>query len=387
LVALAALAGMAFPGRSLAANFQAGQHIPVCAAVPAGYARCHAIVVVPSYKPNRGGTAPGGLNPADVQGAYSLPASTKGSGQTVAIVDAYDDPNAESDLAVYRSQFGIAACTTSNGCFRKVNQSGGTSYPRSNGGWAQEISLDLDMVSATCPNCHILLVEASTNSLANLGAAVNEAVSLGASEVSNSYGGSQSSSDPSNCSAYYNHSGVAITASSGDSGYGVQNPADCNTLTAVGGTTLTVTKTHGYGGETVWSGAGSGCSSYVNQQSWQTSNSNVSSVCGKRGEADVAADADPNTGVSVYDSLSYQGLSGWLVFGGTSVASPIIAGVYALAGNASTAGNGSYPYGHASSLHDVTSGSNGSCGNILCNATTGWDGPTGLGTPNGSGGF
>jgi len=387
LAILPILAVVALPNKSLAAGAQAAQHVHVCSAVTTGYARCNAILVIPSVSPNRGGTSPSGLNPADLQGAYSLPSSTQGSGQTVAIVDAYNDPNAESDLGVYRSQFGLAACTTANGCFRKVDQNGGTSYPRSNGGWSQEISLDLDMVSAVCPNCHILLVEASTNSLANLGTAVNEAVSLGATEVSNSYGGSQSSSDVSTCNSYFNHPGVAITASSGDSGYGVQNPADCNTLTAVGGTTLTVTSGHAYGGETAWSGAGSGCSSYLAQQSWQASNTKVASVCSKRAEADVSADADPNTGVSVYDSYSYQGLSGWLVFGGTSVASPIIASVYALAGNASTAGNGSYPYGHAGSLHDVKSGSNGSCGNLLCNSNLGWDGPSGLGSPNGAGGF
>jgi subtilase family serine protease len=360
-----------------------------CGPAAAGEARCHAILYLPDghSSPNRTGTSPSGLNPVDLQGAYNLPSSTAGTGQTVAIVDAYDDPNAEADLGVYRTQFGLPACTTANKCFSKVNQTGGTSYPRSNGGWAQEISLDLDMVSAVCPNCHILLVEASSSSLTNLGIAVNEAVALHANAISNSYGGSEASSSASTCNSYYNHTGVAITASSGDSGYGIQNPADCNNVTAVGGTSLKITSSHTYSSETVWSGAGSGCSGYVSQQSWQASNTNVTKVCAKRAEADVAAVADPNTGVSVYDSFSYQGVSGWLVFGGTSVASPIIASVYALAGNASSAWNGSTLYKSASSLHDVTSGSNGSCGTLLCNATSGWDGPTGLGTPNGTGAF
>lgn len=301
----------------------------------------------------------------------------------MAIVDAYDDPNAEADLSVYRSAFGLAPCTTANGCFRKVDQSGGTSYPRANGGWAQEISLDLDMVSAICPNCHILLVEATTNSLADLGTAVNEAAKLGANAISNSYGGSESSSDTSYDSSYYNHPGHVITASSGDGGYGVEYPAASQYVTAVGGTSLSKANTTRGWSETVWSGAGSGCSKYDPKPSWQTD-----SGCANRTVADVAAVADPNTGVDVYDSYRYQGLSGWLVFGGTSVASPIIASVYALAGNASSVNYGSYPYSHTSGLNDVTSGSNGKCGGTyLCTGSTGYDGPTGLGTPNGTSGF
>jgi len=342
-----------------------------------GYAHCHALRVSPNA------SNPSGYNPADLQSAYNLPSSTAGNGQTVAIVDAYDDPNAASDLNVYRSQFGLPACTTANGCFKKVNQNGGTSYPRANGGWAQEISLDLDMVSAICPNCHILLVEASSSSLTNLGTAVNRAAAMGANEISNSYGGSESSSDPSYDSTYYNHPGIAITVSSGDSGYGVQYPAASQYVTAVGGTTLNrASNTRGWS-ETTWSGAGSGCSAYDPKPSWQKD-----SGCSKRTVADVSAVADPNTGVSVYDSYAYQGQSGWLVFGGTSVASPIIASVYALAGNASTVTYGSYPYSHTGSLNDVTSGSNGSCGgSYLCTAGSGYDGPTGLGTPNGTGGI
>ena len=381
--AVALIAGVA--ATPLGAAGAGAEHLPSCGAVAAGSARCHAILAKSAGGPLFVGASPAGYNPPDLQSAYALPSATNGNGQTVAIVDAYNDPNAESDLGVYRSQFGIAACTTANGCFRKVNQSGGTKYPRNNGGWAQEISLDLDMVSAVCPNCHILLVEASSNSFANLVAAVDEAAALGATEISNSYGGSEFSGETGDDS-HFNRPGIAITASSGDGGYGVEYPAASQYVTAAGGTTLNhATNTRGWT-ETAWSGSGSGCSAYEPQPTWQAANSNITSVCGRRAVADVSAVADPNTGVSVYDSFSYQGNSGWLVFGGTSVASPIIASVFALAGGVATY-SASYPYGNSSMLFDTTSGSNGSCGNILCNATSGWDGPTGLGTPNGASAF
>jgi subtilase family serine protease len=337
-------------------------------------------------KLNGAASTPAGYQPGDLQGAYNLPSATAGAGQTVAVVDAYDDPTAEADLAMYRAQFGLPACTTKNGCFRKVNQSGGTRYPRANSSWAQEISLDLDMVSAICPNCHILLVEASSNSLANLGAAVNEAAALGAKQISNSYGGSESSSDTSSNgydASFFHHPGIAITASSGDNGYGVEYPAASQYVTAVGGTSLTKASNARGWAETAWSGAGSGCSAFDPKPSWQPDTG-----CSKRTVADVSAVADPNTGVSVYDSYPSLGGSGWMVFGGTSVASPIIASVYALAGNAGSVTYGSYSYSHPSALNDVTSGSNGSCGGAyLCGAGPGYDGPTGLGTPNGTGAF
>ncbi len=359
-----------------------------CGATPVGFAHCHAIQnnsASSHAKPGGGCTAfsGNGYTPADLRSAYNLPSTTAGSGQTVAIVDAFDDANAESDLSCYRSTFGLPACTTANGCFRKVDQSGGTNYPRGDTGWAEEISLDLDMVSAVCPNCHILLVEATTNSFANLEAAVNEAAALGATEVSNSYGGGETSSQTSDLT--YKHPGIAITASTGDSGFGVQFPASTPWVTAVGGTSLTRASNSRGWSETAWSGAGSGCSAFEPQQSWQTSNSNVTAHCGNRAVADVSAVADPNTGVAVFDTFR---TSGWLVFGGTSVSSPIIASVYALAGNASSVTFGSFPYSHTSGLFDVTSGSNGNCGGTnLCTAGIGWDGPTGLGTPNGTGGF
>jgi len=384
VTALSILAFAGTPAATHAANGVSAQHVPVCGAVPVGYARCHSILVLRSDgKPGGGGGTIGGYYPVDLQKAYNLPSTTAGSGQTVAIVDAYDDPNAEADLGAYRSHFGLSACTTATGCFRKVSQSGTTSYPTANSGWGQEISLDLDMVSAICPTCHILLVEASSASNADLAASVDTAVSLGANAISNSYGGSESSSDVSTYDAHYNHPGVAITASSGDSGYGPQYPAASPHVTAVGGTTLTKdSSTRGFV-ETVWSGAGSGCSAYEPKPTWQTDTG-----CANRTIADVAADADPNTGVAVYDSYASKGQSGWLVFGGTSVASPIIASVYALAGNATSVTDGSYPYSHTSGLFDVTSGSNGSCGGAyLCTGAVGYDGPTGNGTPNGTAGF
>ncbi|MBM9507110.1 putative Ig domain-containing protein [Actinacidiphila acididurans] len=325
---------------------------------------------------------PSGYGPTDLRSAYALPSSA-GAGATVAIVDAQDDPSAEADLGTYRSQYGLPACTTANGCFKKVDQNGGTSYPSADSGWAGEISLDLDMVSAICPQCHILLVEATSASMSDLGTSVNRAVTMGAKYVSNSYGGSESSSDTSYDSSYFNHPGVAITVSSGDSGYGTEYPAASKYVTAVGGTSLSrSSNTRGWT-ESVWGsssggeGAGSGCSSYDAKQSWQTDTG-----CTKRTVADVSAVADPATGLAVYDS--YQA-SGWQVYGGTSASSPIIASVYALAGTpAAGTVPASYPYAHTAALNDVTSGANGSCSSsYLCTAKAGYDGPTGLGTPNG----
>ena len=365
-----------------------------CAAAVAGFATCHAIQRVTTNTANSANakpaaSSPGGYNPVDLQSAYGLSA-TGGSGQTVAIVDAYNDTTAEADLGVYRAQFGLPACTTANGCFRKVNQTGGTSYPSNNAGWAEEISLDIDMVSAICPNCHILLVEATSASDANLYAADDYASSQ-TNWISNSWSGGETRTETSSDS-HFNKAGKVFAFASGDSGYqaGPQYPATSPYVVAVGGTSLKRTSTSRGWTETVWKtsnteAAGSGCSKYETRPTWQTANANVVSVCGKRAEADISAVGDPATGVSVYDT---DGESGWLVFGGTSVATPIVASVYALANNASTVGgNASYLYSHTANYWDVTSGSNGTCGTLLCNGHTGWDGPTGLGTPNGIAGF
>ncbi|MFC0548960.1 S53 family peptidase [Kutzneria chonburiensis] len=376
LLAAAAMAATALATAGTATAAPTVTTVHSCAAKPApGYAACTALRRTDAGAKSFGPLV-SGLSPANLASAYKLGAG--GSGKTVAIVDAYDDPNAEKDLATYRSNFGLPACTTANGCFKKVNQTGGTSYPTGDTGWSEEISLDIDMVSAVCPSCHILLVEATSPSYANLGTAVNTAVRLGATAVSNSYGGGESSAETS-YDTYYNHPGVAITVSSGDSGYGVEYPAASRYVTAVGGTHLTSGGgTRGWT-ETAWSGAGSGCSAYEPKPSWQHDTS-----CTRRTVADVSAVADPATGVAVYDTY---GESGWLVFGGTSVASPIIASVYALSGNVSGV-PASLAYANTGSLFDVTSGSNGSCGGTyLCTAKAGYDGPTGLGTPNGTGAF
>ena len=365
----------------------AGKHaVRVCTQAVTG-ASCQALRVDPATSGSGVSPAaatPSGLFPADLQSAYKLPSATAGAGRTVAIVDAFDDPAAESDLGVYRSQFGLPACTTANGCFRKVGQTGTTSLPRKNASWAEEISLDVDMVSATCPLCHILLVEANSNSFANLGAAVNTAARLGATAISNSYGGSDAS-DSTN-GAFYNHPGVAVTASSGDGGFGVEYPASSSFVVAVGGTSLRkATGTSRGWTESAWSGAGSGCSAF---NTAIPSAASFNTGCARRAVADVSAVADPNTGVAVFDSIPFQGFSGWLVFGGTSVSSPIIASVYGLAGNVATIDANDFPYQHAGSLFDVTTGSNGTCSpSQLCTARAGWDGPTGLGTPNGTGAF
>ncbi|WP_328535588.1 carboxypeptidase regulatory-like domain-containing protein [Streptomyces sp. NBC_00344] len=324
---------------------------------------------------------PAGYGPADLRSAYTLPNGTAGTGQTVAIVDAYDNPGAEADLAVYRAQYGLPACTTANGCFRKIDQRGGTAYPSPDAGWAGEISLDLDMVSAVCPNCRILLVEADAPSMEDLGAAVNQAVSLGAKYVSNSYGGGEDPSLDETDAQYFDHPGVAITASSGDNGYGVSYPASSKYVTAVGGTSLNRDSGARGWSERAWSGSGSGCSAYAQKPPAQQD-----SGCSRRMVADVSAVADPQTGLAVYNS--YQA-GGWSVYGGTSASAPIIAGVYALA---STPAAGSrpnaYPYAADSGLNDVTAGANGSCSDsYLCTAIAGYDGPTGLGAPQGVSAF
>ncbi len=381
--ATAALAAAAFIAPA-AATASATHHSSerTCAAARAGFAACLARVVTDSaghpmarkVAPN---ATPSGYGPADIRSAYNL-GSASGAGRTVAIVDAYDDPNAAADLNTYRSQYGLPACTSSSGCFRKVSQTGTTSYPAKNAGWATEISLDLDMVSATCPTCKILLVEAKTASFTNLAAGVNYAATQGVSAISNSYGGSDSKE-----TSAYNHPGIAITASTGDNGYGIESPASYPHVVAVGGTSLTRSSGTSRGWtESAWSGAGSGCSTLNANPGWQTG-----TQCSGKAAADVSAVADPNTGVAVYDSTPYQGYSGWQVYGGTSASSPIIASVYTMAGNFGSYA-GQYTWTNHSSLNDVTSGSNGSCSpSLWCHAAAGWDGPTGLGTPNGTGSF
>jgi subtilase family serine protease len=355
----------------------------VCGAAAPGYARCFAEVRTDTGTRNLAAHAlPTGYGPADLRSAYALP-SAGGANQTVAIVDAGDDATAEADLGVYRSTYGLPACTTANGCFRKVDEQGKTSPLPTNQGWGIEIALDLDMVSAACPGCHILLVEGDSASFDDLGTSENTAVALGANEVSNSYGGTEFNGST-DYAADYAHPGVAIVASSGDAGYGVANtPAAYQSVVAVGGTSLTKANNARGWTETAWAGASSGCSAWIDKPAWQSDPN-----CPGRMVADVAADADPDTGPAVYDAFDgYQ----WLVVGGTSASSPFIAGVIGLAGNPGQYPNASYFYPHAAQLNDVTSGNNSASedcgGDYQCNAVPGYDGPTGLGTPNGVAGF
>jgi subtilase family serine protease len=328
-------------------------------------------------------TTPAGYGPSDLQSAYNLPSTTDGQGQTVAVVDAYDNPNAESDLAVYRSTYGLPACGSSNSCFRKVNELGETSnYPTPNSGWALEESLDVDMVSAICPKCHIVLVEANTNSGLDLGKSVNTAADvIHADAISNSYIGYHAHSKGGRL--FYEHPGHIITAAGGDDGYKIGEPAGFPTVVAVGGTQLTRTTTGRMWAEVVWAGTGSGCVLTRTKPKWQGRD-----ACSWRSMNDVAADAAPGTGVAYYDTYDHDG---WGVVGGTSVASPIIASVYALAGNEKRMHAAESLYAQGASLYDVTSGSNGTkckaSHHILCNAGPGWDGPTGNGTPNGISAF
>jgi subtilase family serine protease len=330
-----------------------------------------------------------GYGPSDLQSAYDLPVSTpENAPPTVAVVDAYNDPNAAADLATYRSDWGLPAC--GSGCFEQVNEEGLPSpLPAAAGstGWDVEESTDIDMVSAICSLCHIILVEANSPNQVDVGTAVNSAVRLGAKFISNSYGGVETSSDPTYDTDYYKHPGVAIVASAGDDGYGVSYPASSPYVTSVGGTSLSVASNSRGWTETAWgssaggAGTGSGCSAYGAKPSWQTDTG-----CSNRTDNDVAAVADPDTGVAVYDTYSK---GGWMETGGTSVSAPIIAAVFALAGNpASGTYPSSYIYSRSSDLYDVTSGADGICGPAyLCTGEAGYDGPTGWGTPDGVAAF
>jgi len=385
LAAAAVLAaGLAVPGLTPTASAApAHGDKRVCADAKAGSAACHAHVrtLIGSDGKARpdATTGPTGYSPAQLRTAYGLNGL---SGSTVvAVVDAYAHPNALHDLNIYRNQFGLG-----NATFSQYNQDGlAAPLASGNTGWGQEEMLDLEMVSAICPTCPIVYVGANSAGFVDLGKAVNTAVAKGAKVVSNSYGGSEFSGE-STYAGPYNHPGIAITVSSGDSGYGVQIPAAFNTVTAVGGTNLKLNPDGTRASETVWSGAGSGCSAYVARQSWEPS-----ARCSRRTVADVAAVADPATGVSVYDEYGSTGGANWFVFGGTSVAAPIIGAVYALHG---PTGWPAIPAAHAysapgGSLFDVTGGSNTRrCrSGYLCQGAGGYDGPTGMGTPIGVGAF
>lgn len=385
----------------------------------------------------------GSLSPGEVLGVYGLSGLlAPANQQTLALVDAYDDPTIEHDLEVFDTKYGLEACTTADGCFRKVEMESEGKLPPTEGGWAQEISTDVEVAHSVCQECKIVLVEAYSNENEDLEAAELKAEELGATEISNSWGGSEvGTTVEEDEHDAFNDPGTVITAAVGDEGYLNWNaekesergypdyPASSPHVVAVGGTRLTSSDGK-WESETVWNGdgaSGGGCSAVLEVPVWQHSLPDWPAVgCGShRAVADVSADADPYTGVSVYDSTPVieEGIeySGWMTIGGTSVASPIIAGTYALAGGAGTEPDGetvNYPaqtlYENLAfdpaALHDVTEGSNGKCiagyrvfsglakcsiaeegqscsQTAICVARSGYDGPSGVGTPNGIAAF
>jgi hypothetical protein len=324
---------------------------------------------------------PAGYGPADLASAYGLTGiRDRGAGRTIAIVDAYDNPNAEADLAVYRSTYGLPPCSTANGCFRKVNQRGDAApLPPGDAGWGVEIALDLQAASAACPRCRLLLVEGDDPYVENLAAAVDTAVRLGATVVSNSYGTDEFGGMRAFRSSY-SHPGVPITVASGDWGFtAAQFPAVLRSVIAVGGTRLTRTATGRGWNEQAWEYAGSGCSAWIAKPGWQQDPN-----CGMRTTADVSAVADPQTGLAVYDTYGLGPDNGWIVVGGTSASAPFVAGVIALGPDPTRYGTAQRFHDRPGSLRDVTGGSNGYCGgDYLCTGLPGYDAPTGLGTPRG----
>jgi hypothetical protein len=372
-----------------------------CPAVPVGQMACMSII-----KTSAGSgfaalagipAAQAALTPSDLRRAYKLVTISprNGRGRIVGIVDAFNDPHAEADLKVYRSHFHLPPCTKSNGCLRILNEHGKSSpLPRANVGWALEESLDLDMVSAICPLCHITLIESSTASDTNLGISENTAIARGARYVSNSWGNFEFAGENS-FTHFFNHPGHVINFASGDLGFGPTFPADLQFVTSVGGTALHHASNSRGWTESVWGtsansprkGTASGCSVSQAKPSWQRVDATIPNGCQNRTENDASAVADPNTGVVVYDTYH---LPGPVQVGGTSASTPIITGIYALAGApVKNTYPAEYMYLKSSHLFDVTSGANGTCGaaTYLCHGITGYDGPTGLGTPNGTAAF
>ena len=339
-------------------------------------------------KPNVTSTTPSGLTPAQVRHAYGFDQIVnQGEGQTIAIVDAYDNPNIEADLGVFSSTFGLPPCTTANECFKKVYATG--SKPRTDAGWALEIALDVQWAHAVAPKAKIVLVEAKSSSFADLMKAVDVAVKNGAGVVSMSFGGSEFSGQTS-YDYHFNVAGVTFVASSGDSGYGVEFPAASQYVVSVGGTTLNVDAYGNYLGESAWSGSGGGLSAYETQPAGQINW--PLPYAAKRGIPDVAYNGDPNSGVAVYSSVTYSNQSGWFQVGGTSAGAPQWAGLFAIT-NSLRVGSGKAPLsaayntlygvgktGYGADFHDVTSGTNGTCGSV-CSASGGYDYVTGLGSP------
>lgn len=397
----AAAAGHPAPRHAAVARpaLPAGQSY-ACPAAPVGQMTCMSIIKTTAgsgFAALTGSPAvQAALTPTDLRKAYKLTTASanNGRGRIVGIVDAFNNPHLAADLKVYRAHFHLPPCTISNGCLHILNQRGKSSpLPQARAGWGLEESLDLDMVSAICPKCHITLIEATNSQVSNLAIAENTAIARNAKYVSNSWGNREFSQE-STFSHFFNHPGHVIDFAAGDLGFGATFPASLQFVTAVGGTSLRHASNGRGWTESVWGtqantngGTGSGCSAFEAKPSWQRVDVTFPHACQKRTENDAAADADPRTGVVVYDTFH---LPGPVQVGGTSAATPIITAIYALAGapirNTYPA---QYPYLRRSHLFDVTSGVNGICGTqtYLCHGIRGYDGPTGLGTPNGTAAF
>lgn len=327
--------------------------------------------------------APRGLGADDLADAYEIPDGGEGA-PTIAIVVAHGYSKLESDLAVYRERYGLPPCTIANGCLRVVNADGGSALPPdapAGNAWTIETMLDVSMASAACPRCKLLVVQGEDSGTSLL-EAQHTAVALGADVISNSWSSVEKSGVAlASYESYFDHPGVAIFAAAGDLGYnqGEQGPAYPATsahVFSVGGTKLVRDEKTARGwSETVWSKGGSSCSLSIAKPAYQTA-----SPCANRASADVAAVGDPGSGVAVYHSRSGGG--GWIVVGGTSAATPLVAGIFASTGHARRSTSQLAELVAGAALHDVLDGSNGSCGSKLCKAETGWDGPTGFGTPN-----
>jgi subtilase family serine protease len=328
--------------------------------------------------------------PAQVRHAYGFDQiSNQGAGQTIGIVDAYDDPSAEADLGVFDAQFNLPACTSSNGCFRKVYSKG--SKPAANANWAVEVALDVEWAHAVAPKATILLVEAPSNSLSDLLAAVDVAVRDGASVVSMSWTVGEFNGEIS-LDNHFVSNGVTFLAASGDGGTGVAYPAASPDVVGVGGTTLTLSANGSYSSETAWSGSGGGLSTMEREPSFQSQFAIPDDPRGYRGTPDVSYNANPGTGYAIYDSVGINGYSGWFQVGGTSAGTPQWAGLFAIANslraaarksNLSSTNTTVYSLAKATptaDFHPVTQGTNGKCG-TLCTALAGYDYVTGLGTP------
>ena len=328
--------------------------------------------------------------PAQLRHAYGFDRVTnEGKGQMIGIVDAYDNPNAESDLGVFDAQFGLPACTSSNGCFRKVYSNG--RKPATNANWAVEMSLDVEWAHAIAPQATILLVETPSNSLSDLVTGVDFAVRNGASVVSMSWTVSEFSGEAQTDNHFVSN-GVTFLAASGDAGNGAVYPAASPDVVGVGGTSLYLNANGSYQSETAWSGSGGGLSKYEREPSFQAQFAIPDDPHGYRGAPDVSYDADPSTGFAVYDSFGMDGYSGWFQVGGTSAGSPQWAALIAIANsmraaarktNLSSTNTSFYSLAKTAEATDffaVTQGTNGTCG-AICTASAGYDYITGLGTP------